>query len=164
MFDPQKELLLLVVQSSVAALRASSDEPGDPGQAGAWSRIREAMDAIDGDPIGGDPDEDLALAVELEDAAALDELLESWTSGARHLPEHDRTILKRAMKSFRKRLKLTLLDAESSLGGGPMSGGRASDIVGITPPAHYGREVWDELVRQGRLVADRHGTYELPPE
>ncbi|MAB77840.1 MAG: hypothetical protein CMJ89_00680 [Planctomycetes bacterium] len=67
------------------------------------------------------------------------------------------------MKAYRKRLKLTLLDAESAVGGGPMSGGRTSDIVGITPPDHYPREVWDELVVLGRLVDARYGMYELPP-
>ena len=39
------------------------------------------------------------------------------------------TVLKQAMKAFKKRLKLTRLDAESTLGGGPFSGGRSSGIV-----------------------------------
>ena len=69
--------------------------------------------------------------------------------------------LKRALKAFRKRLKLTRLDQESSLGVGPMSGGRPSAIVAITPPDQYPREVWDALVAQGKLKAGRHGQYEL---
>ncbi|MCB9908556.1 MAG: hypothetical protein H6830_12620 [Planctomycetes bacterium] len=77
--------------------------------------------------------------------------------------ERDRDVLKRAMKAYRKTLKVTILAAESSLGGGPMSGGRKSSIVGITPPDRYPREVWEELVRQGRLLGGTRGTYELPP-
>ena len=69
--------------------------------------------------------------------------------------------LKAALKAFKKRLKLTRLDAESSLGGGPLSGGRRSEIVAITPPNDYPQAVWDELVRQGKLKKAGRGTYEL---
>jgi hypothetical protein len=69
--------------------------------------------------------------------------------------------LKQAMKAFKKRLKLTRLDEESSLGGGPFSSGRGSGIVGIQPPNQYPREVWDELVKQGRLRRVGAGLYEL---
>ena len=70
-------------------------------------------------------------------------------------------LLKRALKAFKKWLKLTRLDVESSLGVGPMSGGRPSGIVAITPPDQYPKEVWDELVKQGRLAKGTHGQYEL---
>jgi hypothetical protein len=69
--------------------------------------------------------------------------------------------LKAAFKAFKKRLKLTRLDAESSLGGGPLSGGKRSEIVAITPPNDYPQAVWDELVRQGKLKRSGRGTYEL---
>ena len=69
--------------------------------------------------------------------------------------------LKRAYKAFKKRLKLTRLDAESSLGVGPMSGGRPSGIVAITPPDQYPREVWEALVEQGRLKRAGQGQYEM---
>ena len=69
--------------------------------------------------------------------------------------------LKRAMKAFKKRLKLMRLDDESSLGGGPFSGGRSSGIVGIQPPNQYPREVWDRLVEVGRLRQVGGGLYEL---
>ena len=42
--------------------------------------------------------------------------------------------LKRALKAYRKRLKLTRADDESRLGYGPMSGGGGSSIVAIPPP------------------------------
>ena len=59
--------------------------------------------------------------------------------------------LRNALKAFKKRLKLTRLDDESSLGRGPLSGGKSSGIVAITPPHQYPRAVWDQLVAQGRL-------------
>jgi hypothetical protein len=69
--------------------------------------------------------------------------------------------LKQALKAFRKRLKLTRLDAESNLGGGPLSSGRDSGIVAITPPQQFPQAVWDELVRRGKLKPAGRGTYEL---
>jgi len=70
-------------------------------------------------------------------------------------------VCRRALKAFRKRLKLTRLDHESGLGVGPLSGGRPSGIVAITPPDQYPREVWDALVEQGRLKKGAQGQYEL---
>jgi hypothetical protein len=70
-------------------------------------------------------------------------------------------VLQRALKAFKKRLKLTQLDAESSVGVGPMSGGRSSGIVAITPPNQYPRAVWGALVAQGRLKKASPGQYEL---
>jgi hypothetical protein len=70
-------------------------------------------------------------------------------------------VLQRALKAFKKRLKLTQLDAESSVGVGPMSGGRSSGIVAITPPNQYPRAVWEALVAQGRLKKASPGQYEL---
>jgi hypothetical protein len=72
--------------------------------------------------------------------------------------------LKRAMKAFKKRLKLTRLDAESSIAGGPLSSGRSSGIVAITPPFEFPQPVWEELVRQGKLKPAGRGMYELVEE
>lgn len=69
--------------------------------------------------------------------------------------------LKRALKAFRKRLKLTRLDDESRLGYGPMSGGGRSSVMAITPPNQYPKEVWEALAVKGRLKYAGHGTYEL---
>ncbi len=69
--------------------------------------------------------------------------------------------LKRAMKAFRKRLKLTRLDDESRLGYGAMTGGGRSGIVAITPPDQYPDAVWEELAKQGRLKSSGDGLYEL---
>ena len=71
--------------------------------------------------------------------------------------------LKAALKAFKKRLKLTCLDDQSRIGVGPMSSGRPSGIVAITPPDQYPPAVWEELARQGKLRRSSSGMYELPP-
>jgi hypothetical protein len=73
-------------------------------------------------------------------------------------------VLKQALKAFRKRLKLTRLDHESKLGRNPLSGGHPSGIVAIMPPRQFGQEVWEELVRQGRLKPAGRGFYQLAEE
>jgi hypothetical protein len=73
----------------------------------------------------------------------------------------DQAVLHSALKAFKKRIKAVRLDDESRLGGHGLSSGRQSGIVGITPPNLYPREVWDELVRVGRLRKTRDGLYEM---
>lgn len=69
--------------------------------------------------------------------------------------------LKKALKAFKKRLKVTRLDDESRLGHGPMSTGGKEKIVSIQPPAGFGREIWEELVEKGYLKRDGQGFFEL---
>ena len=70
--------------------------------------------------------------------------------------------MKKALKAFKKRLKLTMLDEESKLGYGPMSGAK-NKITAIKPPAGFGGEVWIELGEKGFLKADGGGFYQLVP-
>ncbi|MBU0717866.1 MAG: hypothetical protein KJ749_06415 [Planctomycetes bacterium] len=86
------------------------------------------------------------------------------------MPESERSLpsdsptpedLRKAMKAFKKRLKLTRLDAESGLGRGPMTGGNSSGIVAVMPPNQYPKAVWDKLVEQGRLKYAGQGLYQL---
>ncbi len=74
--------------------------------------------------------------------------------------------LRRAMKAFKKRIKLARLDDESRLGRSAMSSGGKSGIVSIQPPNQYPRAIWDELVKRGRLKYVGQGLYELatPPD
>lgn len=146
-FDPEKHLLCTAL--------AAASEAADPA---AWKRAAEALTAAKAN------DPELARVVAAQDAGAVRGLLEEWHSGKRPLPEPDREVLRRAMKAFRKSLKVTRLDAESSIGGGPMSSGRHSGIAGMRPPDRYPRDVWEELARQKRLLSVGHGIYELPPE
>ena len=69
-------------------------------------------------------------------------------------------VLKRAMKAFKKRLKLTALDDDSRLGRGALSGG-STGVFAIKPPSQFPQEVWDQLCRQGKLRGSGHGLYEL---
>jgi hypothetical protein len=69
--------------------------------------------------------------------------------------------LKAALKAFKKRLKLTRLDAASKITKNPLSSGRGSGIIAINPPYEFPPEVWDELVKQGKLKRAGGGTYEL---
>jgi hypothetical protein len=72
--------------------------------------------------------------------------------------------LKAAFKAFKKRLKLTRLDQESKMTRRPTTTGQSSDIVAIIPPQDFPPEVWDELVRQGKLKKGKAGMYELVQE
>ena len=151
MFDPKMELLLTVIAEALAQLEKAPEDPAP------WAALSAALTAAEED------DEDLQLAIECREAEELRSLYNSWIDGSRLMCVHDREVLKRAMKAYRKSLKITVLDAESSLGGGPMSGGKPSDICGIRPPERYPIQVWDELARQKRLVDAGQGTFELPP-
>jgi len=73
----------------------------------------------------------------------------------------DTQVQKRAMKAFRKRLKLTRLDDESKLGRSPLTSGKPSGVVAITPPNQYPPAVWHELVKQGKLKPAGTGFYAL---
>ena len=79
-------------------------------------------------------------------------------------PTPSKEVLKAAFKAFKKRLKLTRLDAESNLNYRPTSTGKGSGIVAITPPEQFPQAIWDELVKQGKLKANRHGQYEMVDE
>ena len=69
--------------------------------------------------------------------------------------------LKRAMKAFRKRLKLARLDDESRLGHDAMTKGEKSRICAVKPPEQYPQEVWDYLVETGRLKQLAPALYEI---
>lgn len=152
MFDAQMSLLTTVLQHVVAAHAA-----GD-GEADAWEAARQALAPT----RASEPE--LAAIVDAKDAGALKLLVAQWTGGQRPLPVQDREVLKRAMTAFRKSLKVTRLHDESGLTPNAMTSGRHSTIQGIMPPPRYPPEVWQELARQRRLIAAKHGIYELPPE
>ena len=151
MFDPQMELLITVFTDVIARLETAPDNPAP------WMEAAAALGAAD------EEDEGVQLAIECKELDELRSICDGWLDGSRLMCLHDRDVLKRAMKAYRKSLKITVLDAESSLGGGPMSGGRPSDICGIRPPERYPIQVWNELARQKRLVDAGQGTFELPP-
>jgi len=69
--------------------------------------------------------------------------------------------LKKALRAFKKRLKLTKLDDDSALGRSPLTGNARAKTVSIQPPAGFGREIWEELAEKGWLKRDGTGFYEL---
>ncbi len=64
---------------------------------------------------------------------------------------------KRAMKAFKKRLKLARLDDESGLS----RGNKRSGITGISPPTGHPSGIWEELVALGKLRREMGGTYSM---
>ena len=76
-------------------------------------------------------------------------------------PRPTKEQLKAAFKAFKKRLKLTNLDEDSKIGRNPLTKGQTGGIVAMAPPNEFPQEVWDELVKQGKLKSNRDGTYEL---
>ena len=73
----------------------------------------------------------------------------------------DREELKKALKAFRKKLRRFREDDESRLSHGAMTKGYSSAIVGIRPPGEFPREIWEELVKEGRLKSEGQGTYSI---
>ena len=70
--------------------------------------------------------------------------------------------LKKALRAFKKRLKLTQLDDDSKLGRSPLTGGKTT-VISIQPPSGFGREIWEELAAKGFLEPDGGGFYKLMP-
>lgn len=147
--EPKSYLIMRRVRALVDA--ASSES--------AFDEVLSAFEYLE----GKDEEEELQLALQLRDREALGQIVEDWKGGRRKLPAQDQAVFKRAMKAFRKRLKLMRLDDESTLGGSAMSSGRSSGILGVRAPESYPDEVWAELVHHGRLVDAGDGVYELPP-
>lgn len=143
---------------SGALARAAQRLASEPANPQPWDDASRAVAHV------RDHEPELTRIVDARDVAALAKLVADWTSGAALLPEDDRSTLKSAVKQFKKSLKLTQLDDESGIGGGAMSHGKHSRIVGLAPPARFAQEVWDELVRQGKLVESGRGIYELRSE
>ena len=69
--------------------------------------------------------------------------------------------LKKALKAFKKRLKVMRLDEESKLGHSPLTGAGQEKIVAIRPPIGFGAAIWEELADKGFLRRDTAGFYEL---
>jgi hypothetical protein len=65
--------------------------------------------------------------------------------------------IKKALKAFKKRLKLARLDDESGLS----RGSKRSAIQGISPPTGHPPGIWEELVARGKLRREMGGTYSI---
>lgn len=67
---------------------------------------------------------------------------------------------KRALKAFKKRLKMHQLEEDSKLGRAKTTGARNS-IVAIQAPVGFPREVWDQLQAKGYITHDGGMFYKL---
>jgi hypothetical protein len=101
--------------------------------------------------------------VGMRDVAGLAEIIDRLRSPSAcgGEKEVDPDVMKKAFDAFRKRLKLTVLDEESTLGRSPLTKGSGSTVAAIVPPNEWPDEVWQALVREGKLKDIGHGLYGL---
>ena len=135
-----------------------SDDPRRAG--GEWKQVYQLLQGA-GLPAGR-----VGHVVGMRDLTGLAELIEQLRSPAGSGPPAEAEapsaeICRRALRAFRKRLSLTVLDEESKLGHGALSKGSDASVAAIRPPNEWPAAVWDELVRQGKLRDIGHGLYEL---
>ena len=71
--------------------------------------------------------------------------------------------MKKALKAFKKKLKLQQLDDDSRLGRSPLTGAKEK-VVAIQPPSGFGRDIWQEMAEKGWLHHDGGGFYQLSKE
>lgn len=69
--------------------------------------------------------------------------------------------MERALRAFRKRLKVTRLADESSLAGRRLTSGKKSGVDAMLPPHEFPDEVWRALAAAGKLVHTGQGFYAL---
>ncbi|HOD80806.1 MAG: hypothetical protein BWX88_00289 [Planctomycetes bacterium ADurb.Bin126] len=110
------------------------------------------------------PSAQIAGAVGMRDPARLAGAIEAIRTPVEAPPPVEppnADVCRKAFQAFRKRLELTTLDEESTLGHGPLSKGAGHAVAAIVPPNEWPEPVWQELVRQGKLRHIGRGFYAL---
>ena len=131
----------------------------DPRRASAeWKQVYNLLGKTDTPPGR------VTAVVGMRDAAGLNEILDQLRAPAAQAgdPPDDAPcpeVCKRALRAFRKRLTLTVLDEESTIGRSPLTKGANAGTAAIVPPNDWPDAVWQELVRQGKLRYVGHGLY-----
>ncbi len=147
---------LLRITATLAAASASDAGP-------QWGAMHKALLKAKVDP------KVIMSLVANRDRVRL-ELLVRWLSGeevtveaprVREVAPIDPEVAKAALRAFRKRLKLSRLDAESRLGVGPMTSGKKHEIDAIIAPRDFPVAVWEALVAAGKLRNEQGGFYAL---
>jgi hypothetical protein len=149
-------LLCLRMRALVTDLDALAPDAGDGAAAAIWRQMERSLEKA-----GAEEDADLALPVLECSRSEVQAVFDGWDNGSVHLPEWDKAVLKRALKAYRKRLKIMRLDDESSGSRNPLSKGEESSILGVRPPEQYPPEIWAFLVAQGKLSDVGGGLLEL---
>jgi len=130
----------------------------DPRQAStAWRQVYKLLQKT---PL---PPGRVTAVVGMRDVAGLATFLEQLrlAGTAEEPPPPDEDTWRKALAAFRKRLEVTILDEESKLGRGPLSKGAHEGPAAVVPPTDWPQEVWDYLVRLGKIKPIGHGLYEL---
>ena len=166
-----------VVKELDAALAAL--EAADPASAGPrWGAMHKAMLKAKFDPqalmriVGARDLDAMRHAVrqakgEVVDAAVGDPgttasaLGPGQGSAPGAAPEVPLDVMQDALRMFRKRLKLSQLDADSKIGHGPTSGTGQHRIQSMVPPRDFPAAVWEALVRAGKLRREGDGFYSI---
>ncbi len=156
--DPRPELRTIVDELGAA----------DPAAAGPlWGRAHQTLLKAHVDPAAIMP---IIAARDLDALTQLVERLErgddapepdapaTETDVAHDIPADE---LRKAIRAFKKRLKLIRLDHESRLSVSPLSSGKSADVDAIMPPREFPDAVWQALVAEGRLRPAGKGFYEL---
>lgn len=152
MDKPENWLLCNKIRALFEELQTADDDAAP----GIWRRMEFTMQKA-----GAEEDADLMLPVLDRSMAEVQTVIDGWAAGTTKLSEWDNAVLKRALKAYRKRLKLVRQDDESSASRNPLSKGEESSILGVRPPEQYPQEVWDMLIAQGKLRDGGHGLLEL---
>lgn len=133
----------------------------DPRRAGAeWKQVYKLLQKADLPPGR------VTSIVGMRDVARLTEVIARLGAPEEEAPPPpddapDAETCRKALKAFRKRVSVTRLDDESTLGRSPLTKGASSGPLTIIPPIEWPDEVWRELVRQGKLRDAGRGFYEV---
>ncbi len=133
----------------------------DPRRAGAeWKQVFKLLQSTEL------PSGRVNGVVGMRDMAGLAEMIEQLRAPAPIDTEDvpDPEICKKALRAFRKRLSLTVLDEQSKLGRSPLTKGSSKGLEAVVPPSEWPDAVWQELVRQGKLRYITQGLYALAKE
>ena len=152
--DESENWLLINRMRNIAGRIAAASNSDDADE--GWVEMEATLAQA-----GADETEEIALPVLEQSLEQVHALLDGWEAGTAALSEWDKAVLKRALKAYRKRLKLMRLDDESSSSRNPLSRGEESTILGVRPPEQYAEEIWQFLVLQGRLRDVGNGLLEL---
>ncbi len=155
-------------EATIAELEALRPSLEDPAAGPSWGAahkllLKTSIDSarVGSAIIGRDVDAFDQLIRELRGTATPEDTEAEETPEAEAI---DPEVLRKAMKAFRRRMKLIRLDQESKLGVGPMTGGHKADFESIIAPHEFPDAVWKALAAAGRLVATGKGFYKLPSE
>jgi hypothetical protein len=148
------EATLTKLDALLAAIRGYED----PRRASTeWKQVYRLLQ---NSPI---PPGQVTGVVGMRDVAGLEDFIKRLRAPAPAAPAEipDEETCKKALKAFRRRLDLTVLDEQSKLGRSPLSKGDRGIVHAIVPPDEWPDSVWHELARQGKLRDIGHGFYEL---